>query len=40
MKKASKEAYAKDIKVRMNYVGNIFLTKPDVSLHKAMKRAL
>ena len=37
MKKASKEAYAKYIKGKINSIGNIFLTKWDVSTHEAIR---
>ena len=40
MKKASKGAYVKDIKGKMNSIGNIFLTKWDVSTHEAIKGVL
>ena len=33
MKMVSKEAYGKDIKVKMLSIGNIFLTKREVSAH-------
>ena len=38
MKKASKEAYGKDIKGKMLSIGNTFLTKYEVSTHEATKR--
>ena len=38
MIKASKEAYGKDIKGKMLCIGNIFLTKPEVSTHELIKR--
>ena len=40
MKKASKEAYEKDIKGKMLSVGNTFLIKCGVSAHEAVKRVL
>ena len=40
MKKASKEAYGKDIKGKMRDIGNVFLTKREVSTHEAIKRVL
>ena len=40
MKKASKEAYGKDIKDKMLTIGNTFLTKCEVSTHEAIKRVL
>ena len=40
MKKVSKEAYGKDIKGKMHSIGNIFLTKREVSTHEAIKRVL
>ena len=40
MKKASKEAYGKDIRRKMHSTGNIFLTKREVSTHEAIKRVL
>ena len=40
MKKASKEAYGKDIKGKMLSIGNTFLTKREVSTHEAIKRVL
>ena len=39
MKKASKEAYAKDIKGKILYIGNTFLTKGELSTHE-IKRVL
>ena len=39
MKKTSKEAYGKD-KGNLLSIGNIFLTKHEVSTHEAIKRAL
>ena len=38
MKKASKEAYG--IRGKMHSIGNIFLTKREVSTHEAIKRVL
>ena len=40
MKKQSKEAYGKDIKGKMLSIGNIFLTKREVSTDEAIKRVL
>ena len=40
MKKASKEAYEKDIEGRTLSIGNTFLTKRKVSTHEAIKRVL
>ena len=40
MKKASKEAYGKDIKGKMLSIGNTFLSKREVSTHEAIKRVL
>ena len=40
MKKASKEAYGKDIRGKMHSIGNVFLTKREVSTHEAIKRVL
>ena len=40
MKKASKEAYGKDIKSKMLSIGNAFLTKHEASTHEAIKRVL
>ena len=40
MKKASKEAYGKDIKGKMLSIGNTFLTKCKVSTYKSIKRVL
>ena len=37
MKNAPKEAYNKDIRGKMHSVGNIFLTKFEVSTHEAVK---
>ena len=39
-KKASKEAYGKDIKDKILSSGNTFLTKREVSTHEAIKRVL
>ena len=38
MKKASKEATGKDIKGKLRSIGNVFLTKREVSTHEAIKR--
>ena len=40
MKKASKEAYGKDIRRKIHSIGNVFLTKREVSTHEAIKRVL
>ena len=40
MKMASKEAYIKDIREKMQSAGNIFLTKHEASTHEAVKRVL
>ena len=40
MKKASKEAYGKDVKGKMQSIGNVFITKREVSTHEAVKRVL
>ena len=40
MKKASKEAYGKDIRSKMHSIGNTFSTKREVSTHEAIKRVL
>ena len=40
MKKASKEAYGKDIRRKMHLIGNIFLTKREISTHETIKRVL
>ena len=40
MKKTSKEAQGKDIKGKMFSIGNIFLTKCEVSTHEPIKRVL
>ena len=40
MKKASKEAYGKDIRGKMQSIGNIIITKREVSTHEAVKRVL
>ena len=40
MKKASKEAYDKDLKGKLYAIGNVFLTKREVSTHEAIKRVL
>ena len=37
MKKASKEAYGKDVREKMHSIGDIFLTKREVSTHEAIK---
>ena len=40
MKKASKEAYNKDIKGKLRSIGNVFITKREVSTHEAVTRVL
>ena len=40
MNKALKEAYGKDIKGKMLFISNIFLSKLEVSTHGAIKRVL
>ena len=40
MKKTSKEDYGKDIKGEILSIGNIFLTKREVSTHEAFKKVL
>ena len=40
VKMASKEAYIKDIREKIQSTGNIFLTKHEVSTHEAVKRIL
>ena len=40
MKRESKEVYGKDIKGKTLFIGNIFLTKRDVSPHEVIKRVL
>jgi len=40
MKKASKEATGKDIKGKLRSIGNVFLTKREVSTYEAIKRVL
>ena len=40
MKKASKEATGKDIKGKLRSIGNVFITKREVSTHEAIKRVL
>ncbi|XP_066930953.1 uncharacterized protein [Clytia hemisphaerica] len=40
MKKAHKEASGKDVKDKLRAVGNVFLTKREVSTHEAIKRTL
>ena len=40
MKKTSKEDYGKDIRGKIHSIGNIFLTKREVSTHEAIKRVL
>ena len=39
-KKASKEAYNKDLWGEQHSIGNIFLTKHEVSTHEAIKRVM
>ena len=40
MKKASKEAASKDLKGKMHAIGNVLITKREVSTHEAIKRVL
>ena len=40
MKKSSKEAYGKDVRGKIHSIGNIFLTKCEVSTHEAIKGVL
>ena len=40
MKKASEEAYGKDVMCKMVSIGNTFLTKREVSTYEAIKRVL
>ena len=40
VKKASKEAYGKDIRSKIHSIGNTFLTKREVSTHEAIKSVL
>ena len=40
MKKGSKDADGKDIRGKMHSIGNIFLTKREVSRHEAIKKVL
>ena len=40
MKKTSKKDYGKDIKGKILSIGNIFLTKREVSTHEAIKKVL
>ena len=40
MKKTSKDDYGKDIKGKILSIGNIFLTKREVSTHEAIKKVL
>ena len=40
MKKGSKDAYGKNIRGNMHSIGNIFLTKHEVSTHEAIKKVL
>ena len=40
MKKATKEAYGKSVKNKMRDIGNIFITKREVSTSEAIKRVL
>ena len=40
MKKTSKEVYGKYMGGKMHYIGNVFLTKYEVSMHEAVKRVL
>ena len=40
MKKATKEAYGKSVKDQMRSIGNIVITKREVSTHEAINRVL
>ena len=40
MKKATKETNGKSVKDKMRDIGNIFITKREVSTHEAIKRVL
>ena len=40
MKKTLKEVYNKDIRGKMHFLSNIFLTKREVSTYEAVKRVL
>ena len=40
MRKASKEAFAKNMKDKMGSICNVFLTKRDVLTHEAIQRVL
>ena len=40
MKKASKEATGEDMKGKLRKIGNVFLTKREISTHEAIKRVL
>ena len=40
MKKAHKESTGKAVKDKLRAIGNVFLTKREVSLHEAIKRTL
>ena len=40
MKKALKEAYEKDIKGKMFFIGNTLMNKHEISTHEAIKRVL
>ena len=40
MKKISKEACNQDIRAKLRYIGNVFLTKREVSTHEAIIRLL
>ena len=40
VKKASKEAYGKDIRSKIHSIGNTFLTKREVSTYEAIKSVL
>ena len=40
MKKGSKESYWRNVRENLSAVGNIFITKREVSSHKAIKHVL
>ena len=40
MKKASKEAYNKNVKKKTWYICNVFLTEWEISTHEAIQRVL
>ena len=40
MKKASKESYGRNAREKLSTIGNVFVTKREVSTHEAMKPVL